>query len=303
MRGLSVTDGGTGPGSTVARRQLGRLLREARLEARLTVKAASVALEWGETKTWKIETGQASLRTHDVEAICRVYGVPPERTAVLADLAKQTKQEGWWQDRGPAAVSPTFDLYIGLEGAASELNVYASELVPGLLQTPDYARALIASGRHGADPAVVERSVELRMARQRLLTRVTAAPTLVVVLSEAVLRRPVGGRQVMAAQLARLIEVSGLPNVTMHVVPFSFGLHPGLISGPFVILRFPSAVEGRDTEPPVVYVDGYTGCLYLDKPHEIEQYDAAFADMLHTIDNDTARSAGFLREAARELHG
>jgi transcriptional regulator with XRE-family HTH domain len=125
-------------GSTVPRRQLGRYLRELRTNARLTVHVAAKALEWSEAKMWRIETGQTSLRSHDVETMCRVYGAPEELKTALMGLAKETKGKGWWHAYGDV-IPEGFDLFIGLEEAASSLEEYSPELVPGLFQTPDYA--------------------------------------------------------------------------------------------------------------------------------------------------------------------
>ncbi|GLY81073.1 helix-turn-helix domain-containing protein [Actinoallomurus iriomotensis] len=292
-----MTDGPTG--STVPRRQLGRHLRELRNRARLTVRTAADKLEWSETKLWRIETGQTSLRSLDVEAMCRVYGAPPDVTEALMALAKETKARGWWHAYGDV-IRDSLDLYIGLEEAASQLSWYTSELVPGLLQTPDYARTLIRAHYPHASEEDIERLVQVRIARQSLLTRGTAGPTVKVAFNEAVLRRAVGGEEVMAGQLERLIAATNQPNVSLRVVPFETGFHDGLLSGPFVMMRFPTTGDGREIEPPTVYVDGFTGALYLDKPEEIERYDMAF-NAIWTSARNEARSMSFLHEAAREF--
>jgi transcriptional regulator with XRE-family HTH domain len=292
-----LTDGPTG--STVPRRQLGRHLRDLRNRSRLTVRAAASALEWSEAKLWRIETGQTSLRSLDVEAMCRVYGAPADLTTALMGLAKETKARGWWHSYGDV-IPETFDLYMGLEESASQLSFYASELVPGLLQTEDYARSVIREGKRGWSEEEIERRVQMRVARQALLTRATAAPTLKAAFNESVLRYAVGGGRVMAGQLGRLMEVTDYPNVSIRVVPFEAGLHPGLQCGMFVMMRFPTGGDGREMEPPTVYKDGFTGALYLDKPHEIASYDAAF-DAIWTLAYDEARSMSLLHEAAREF--
>src|SRR5262249_14491139 len=233
-------------GSTVPRRQLGRYLRDLRNSQRLTVRKAAEQLEWSEAKMWRIETGQTSLRSLDVEAMCRIYGATPELTEALMGLAKETKARGWWHAYGDV-MPEGFDVYIGLEEAASSFSWYESELVPGLLQTEAYARTLIKAGIPGVAEEEITRRVGLRMARQALLTRVTARPQLHVVLNEATIRRPVGGKAVMTEQLTRLIEVSELPNVALKIMPFGVGLHHGILSGPFVILRFPLNGDGKET--------------------------------------------------------
>jgi Domain of unknown function (DUF5753)/Helix-turn-helix domain len=286
-------------GSTVPRRQLGRGLRDLRGKARMTVKAAATALEWSEAKMWRVETGQTSVRALDVEQMCRVYGAPADLTESLMALARETKAKGWWLDYADA-INEGFDVYLGLEESADRLCWYESELVPGLFQTEDYARTLIRADNPDDEEAEVERRVHVRMERQVLLTRATNPPHVSVVLNEAIVRRPVGGRKVMASQLARLVELGGLNNVAMRVMPFSTGMHPGIMSGPFVVLDFPVNGNGTLTEPPIVYVDGYTGALYLDKPHEIERYTGAFKD-IWSASLDEAASKRFISKAVEEM--
>lgn len=286
-------------GSTVPRRQLGRYLRELRNKQRLTVKAAAEQLEWSEAKIWRIETGQTSLRSFDVEVMCRIYGAPADLTQALMGLAKETKARGWWHAYGDV-IPEGFDVYIGLEEAASQLTWYESELVPGLLQTEEYARTLISADNPGVGEEEISRRVHVRMARQALIRRATVPLRLQVALNEGILRRPVGGARVMAGQLERLAEVSELANVSLRVVPFSAGLHAGVMSGAFVILRFPVSGDGKESEPATVYVDGYTGALYLDKPHEVEGYARAFGSIWDAcLDEGTSRR--LIRQAAEEF--
>jgi transcriptional regulator with XRE-family HTH domain len=286
-------------GSTVPRRQLGRYLRELRNKQRLTVRTAAEKLEWSEAKIWRIETGQTSLRSLDVEAVCRIYGAPADLTEALMGLAKETKAKGWWQAYGDV-VPEWFDVYIGLEEAASSISTYESELVPGLLQAEEYARTVIKAEHHEDSDEEIDRRVRLRMERQTLVRRVTSPPQLRVTLNEGILRRPVGGPAVMARQLGQLAETAELPNVSLRVVPFGAGMHHGLLTGPFVILRFPLNGDGRDSEPPTVYADGITGALYLDKPQEIERYDMAL-ESIWNASLDEARSTQLIHQAAREL--
>lgn len=274
-------------GSTVPRRQLGRNLKELRVRARLTVRAAATKLEWSEAKMWRIETGQTPLRALDVEAMCKVYGAGTDLTAALMGLAKETKARGWWHAFGDL-IPEGFDVYVGLEEAAAALSSYESDVVPGLLQTDGYARAITRTHYPDINEMDLDGRVQLRIERQALLTRPTDPPVLRAVLSETVLRRPVGGSAVMAAQLAHLVYVSELPNVSIRIVPFAAGPHLGVVSGPFVILRFPVTGDGVDTEPPTVYADGYTGGLYLDKPKEVHQYESAFSGIWEAALDDRA---------------
>lgn len=225
---------------------------------------------------WRIETGLTSLRSIDARIMCETYAASAEMTEALMGLAKETKAKGWWHAYGDV-IPEGFDLYIGLEEAASQLSVYQSQYVPGFLQTEEYARTIITEDKQEKEGAEeIDRRVRLRIERQRLLTRLVEPPTLRVTLDEAILRRTIGGRAVMAGQLHHLLEAWELPNVLIRVVPYDAGVHPGVMSGPFVILRFPENGDGGESEPPTVYADGYTGDLYLDKPHEVERYDAAF---------------------------
>jgi transcriptional regulator with XRE-family HTH domain len=294
-----MTEAMTTTGSTVPRRQLGRYLRDLRNKSRLTVRAAGAQLEWSEAKIWRIETGQTSLRSLDVEAMCKVYGAPQDMTQALMGLAKETKARGWWHSYGDA-IPEYFDVYIGLEEAASRFSWYESELVPGLFQTEDYARAVIRADNPDVVDAEIERRVHVRLARQALLTRVTHCPVFDVVLNEAILHRPVGGVEAARGQLKRLVEVSELPTVSLRVVPFSAGLHHGIMSGPFVTLRFPLNGNGQDTEPPTVYVESFTGALYLDRPHELARYDTAFKNIWESSLDEKA-SQELIAQVTREL--
>jgi transcriptional regulator with XRE-family HTH domain len=289
----------TQAGSTVPRRQLGRYLRELRSAAGLSARAAARDLERSEPTLWRIETGQVAVRSLDVKAMCELYRATPEMTAALMALAKETKARGWWQAHGDV-VPEWLDLYIGLEAAATRIWWYQSELVPGLFQTADYAREVIRLHLPGKSNDELDRRVELRLARQVILRRPIDPPWLRVVLRESVLRCPVGTPGVMPAQLHRLAEASELPNVSLRVVPFAAGLHSGMISGPFEVLRFPANSQGEDSEPPTVFSDLYTGAIYLDKPHEVERYDRAFGEIWETaLDDEESRD--LLRQAAEVL--
>jgi transcriptional regulator with XRE-family HTH domain len=294
-----MTEAITTTGSTVPRRQLGRYLRDLRNKSRLTVRAAGAQLEWSEAKIWRIETGQTSLRSLDVEAMCKVYGAPQDITEALMGLAKETKARGWWHSYGDA-IPEGFDVYIGLEEAASHFSWYESELVPGLFQTENYARTVIRADNPDVDDAEIERRVHVRLARQALLTRVTHRPVFDVVLNEAILHRRVGGEATARGQLRRLLEVSELPTVSLRVVPFSAGLHHGIMSGTFELLRFPLNGNGQDTEPPTVYVESFTGALYLDKPHEVARYDTAFKNIWESSLDEKA-SQELVTQMTREL--
>jgi len=266
---------GTLKGSTVPRRQLGRYLRSLRVEAGLTVRAAAKELERSEPTLWRIEAGQVAVRALDVEQMCRLYGAKEDMTKALMALARETKAKGWWQTYGDV-VPEWFDLFVGLEAAAVKMDEYEHSVVPGLFQSEGYARTVIAADHQDETPEEIARRVELRLGRQAILKRPVDPPALRVVFRESVLRTPVGGPVVMAGQLDHLAEVSKMPNVSLRIVPASVGYHPGIVTGSFTVLRFPLNGGGQESEPPTIYQEMYTGALYLDKPAEVERFDAAF---------------------------
>jgi transcriptional regulator with XRE-family HTH domain len=286
-------------GSTVPRRQLGRLLRELRENARLTVKLAAQSLEVSPPTIWRIESGAVSMRSLDVEQMCRLYGATPEMTEALMGLAKETKSKGWWHAYGDA-IPTWFELFVGLESAASRLRQYEVELIPGLLQTEAYATAVSELG--DPKPAKdIERRVKVRLERQALLTRkLPPPPQLDLVLNESALRRTIRERRAMAEQLRHINKVAKLPNVSIRVLPLSAGLHrAALAGGGFVILNFPPNNDGKDSEPPTVYSDGLTGALYLDKPQEVRAYEAVWTT-INSISLDMAESRRLIATIAEE---
>ena len=282
---------GTSAGSTVPRRQLGRYLRGLRVEAGLTVRAAAKELERSEPTLWRMEAGQVAVRSLDVEQMCRLYGAKEEMTKALMALARETKAKGWWQTYGDV-VPEWFDLFVGLEAAATRMDEYEHSLVPGLFHTEAYAEALISAEHPEESSQEKSRRLSLRMGRQAMLRRPVDPPLIRVALREAVLLSPVGGRAVMAAQLEHLAVVSGLPNISLRVIPSGAGYHPGLSKGAFTILRFPLNGGGVESEPPTIYQEMHTGALYLDKPTEVERFDAAFEAIWGTALDE--RSSGNL---------
>lgn len=249
-------------GSTVPRRRLGRELRRLRESAQLTIEAVMKDLEWSRQKIWRIERGDSAMRMLDVEAMCKIYGAPEEMTEALKALAKETKAKGWYHSFGDV-IPKWFIIYIDLEDTAVALNEYKSELVPGLAQTRDYARGIYNTSVT-LTPAEIERSVDVRLGRQKILNKPNL--NLTWILNEAVIRRPVGGAAAMAHQLNHLAVLSEQPNLSILVVPFDVGAHSGM-TGSFTLFDFP-----KDTEPATVHVEGLTGDLYLDKRKEIEPY-------------------------------
>jgi transcriptional regulator with XRE-family HTH domain len=254
-------------GPTVLRIALGGQLRRLRESRGVSREAAGDAIRGSHAKISRLELGRVSFRERDISDLLTYYGVqdPQEREQFLT-LARQANEPGWWHQYGDLLPS-WFETYLGLEQAAAIVRTYEAQFVPGLLQTPDYARAVINLG-HGHESAPeVDRRVALRTRRQDVLTRPEPA-TLWAVIDEAALRRPIGGNQVMRGQLEHLVRVAELPNVTVQVLPYSAGGHAAA-GGPFSILRFPEL-----DLPDIVYLEQLTSALYLDKRHDLDQYQA-----------------------------
>ncbi|MGF7234810.1 MAG: helix-turn-helix domain-containing protein [Frankia sp.] len=250
---------------TVRRRRLGAELRRLRESADVTVEEACIPLRCSMSKISRMENGRVPIRPRDVGDLLDLYGVTDEtqREPLLA-LARDSRKRGWWHVYNDV-VPAWFEIYIGLEGDASSISVYEAQLVHGLLQTGDYAREVIRSDNPTATDSDVERKVALRLDRQSRLTA-PEPPRLWAILDESVLRRPVGGPDVMGPQLAHIVKIAELPNVTVQVVPFAAGAHAGLGST-FSVLGFPDA---GDTD--VVYVEEATSSLYLERPADIRLY-------------------------------
>lgn len=262
------SDGGAAAGPTVRRMLLGAQLRRLREAKRVSREEAGWEIRASESKISRIELGRVGFKERDVADLLTLYGVVDEEQRVaLLTLAREANTPGWWHTYGDLLPS-WFQPYLGLEGAAALIRTYEVQFVPGLLQTHDYARAVVLLGHAGERTGEVERRVALRMARQELLTQLTP-PRLWAVVDEAALRRPIGGPQVMRSQLEYLTEVTKLPHVRIQVVPFDAGGHAG-VGGAFTMLRF-----GDPDLPDVVYVEQLTSALYLDKRDDVDQYVAA----------------------------
>ncbi|MEV0005107.1 helix-turn-helix transcriptional regulator [Micromonospora sp. NPDC050980] len=288
-------------GSTVPRRQLGRYLKEIRENAHITVSAAAKELEWSTPRIWRYETGQVSMHPNDVEAMCRVYGASRETIETMRALARETKAHGWWHSYGEA-VEDWFKLFVGLEAAATKIRHHEANLVPGLLQTVEYMTEVIATDNPQLDEVERQAKVDVRLRRQRLLARpVPRAPYFDMVLSEAVLRRPLRAPGAMARQLDALVVNSQRYNISIRVLPLSVGLHRWAVAGTFTMLDFPTDV--REQEPTTIYMDGPCGAVYLDKPYEIQTYEEAWRSLTErALDEDESRE--LITEIAKEMtHG
>ncbi|WP_067674873.1 helix-turn-helix domain-containing protein [Nocardia miyunensis] len=286
-------------GSTLARRQLGKYLRDGRDECGLTLEQAAALIQRSASTLQRIEKGVvAKPREVDLEALCRIYEFDAEHTAAMKGLAAQGNEESWWYEYGDL-IPANFDFFVGLEASAQRLTSYEPELVPGLLQTPVYAGALFHAGYPDDSAEKHARRVQLRMRRQARITRKHSPVVLDVVLRESVLRGVVGGPRIMAAQLKHLADISTRDNVNLQVLPFSAGFPLGEAVGPFVILEFGTDKNGRAVEPPVVYRDIFTGVLYLAKPIAVQRYHEAY-EYFQRGALDAVASRALLRQLAKE---
>jgi hypothetical protein len=250
-------------------------------------------LECSMSRVSRIETGKSVARIRDVRDMLDLYEVGDEgQREQLLTLAKEAQQRGWWTEY-ESVLSAGLDTYVGLEASAASIRSFQTHLVPGLLQTEEYSRALIRVGRPTESPVNIDRMISLRRRRQAMLAE---AGTLEMwaVLDEAVLRRPIGGYAVMRAQLARLLEADELPSVTIQVLPFTRGAHPGL-GGAFTIIGFPDP-----TDLDVVYVDSPAGNIFLEKDKDVRRHTTWF-DHLRAAALPPDESADFIAAVADEF--
>jgi transcriptional regulator with XRE-family HTH domain len=281
---------GTGP--AVRRRQLMTELKRLREATGLTQEDVAGQLDWHPTKIMRIETGRTAPHPNDVRVMLGLYGVADIGIlASLLKLAKDARQRGWWYSYKDVLLS-RFELFLGLESEADSIRDFELSMIPGLLQTDDYARELIR-GLMAFDVAEIERRVELRMARQQILDR-EDAPHLWAILDEAAVHRVVGGKAIMKAQLLHLANSAEHGRTTIQVLPFSAGPHPGQ-AGPFIILGFAEPIE-----PEVVYMETVGGNLYVDKSEEVRLFTTVF-DQLRAVALSPSQSAAMLQALAGEL--
>lgn len=251
-------------GPTILRLAVGRELRRWREASGVSREAAGYAIRASDSKISRMELGRVGFKERDLADLLALYQVPDPQRAALLSLAAQANAPGWWH-RYHDVHPKWFQFYLGLEGGASTVQSYEVQFVPGLLQTRQYAEAVVRLGHPDAASEEVARRVELRLARQQALNRPPPAHLWVVV-DEAALRRPVGGPAVMRAQLQALIEAAARPHVTLQVMPFLAGGHAAA-GGAFTLLRF--------TDPDlsdVVYLEQLTGALYVEQPAEVAAY-------------------------------
>ena len=252
---------------TVRRRRLGSELRKLRELKGMTAEEVASRLLVSQSKISRLENGRRSISQRDVRDLCNVYGVEDMRIVdSLMQMAKESRQQGWWHAFGDIPYS----VYIGLETEAASLRVFEPQVVPGLLQTEGYASAVIAGNLPEASPEQVDKRVNVRMRRQERITDPDGPLRMWAVIDEAALCRRVGDPHTMREQLVHLVELSHLPHVTVQVLPFQAGAHPGL-SGQFAVLEFTDA-----TDATVVYLEGVTSDLYLEKDTDVQAYSVMY---------------------------
>jgi transcriptional regulator with XRE-family HTH domain len=267
-----------------------RRLREARGIAR---EVAGEAIRASGAKISRLELGRVGFKVRDVADLLTLYGVTDdqERDAFLM-LVQQANEPGWWRRYGDVLCS-WFETYLGLEQASSVIRTYEIQFVPGLLQTEDYARAVIQLCQLHNSAEEIERRIELRMARQDFLTQ-PEAPDYWAIVDEAVLRRPLCGQAALQAQIRHLIEMAELPNITLQVMPFHVGGHPAA-GGPFTILRF-----AEPDLPDIVYLEQLTSAVYLDKRRETDNY-LLVMDRLCVAAESPADTTTLLKQIIKEI--
>jgi transcriptional regulator with XRE-family HTH domain len=275
---------------TVRQRRLAQALRELRHEAGMTQDAVAARMGWHSSKLFRLENARSPrVDWLDVRELMDLYGVTSPHREALIQLARDARMMGWW--------TPYRDVftgsYVALEDEASAMRLYYPELIPGLLQTEHYARAVIRAVRPGYDEESVERRVTARLARQKALLDREAPPELICVLNEAVVRRQVGDAYVRAGQLRALAGTAERPHLTIQVLPFSAGAHAGLEGG-FVLIEFPG-----EQDPDVVYVEGIMGDLYLESVEEVKRYQSAF-ERIQTIALSSEETLTFISAVQRE---
>jgi transcriptional regulator with XRE-family HTH domain len=253
---------------TIRRRELGALLRARRTERGWTAEHVADRLGMSTSKLSRLETGHRGASARDINELCDLYEVDEDQRRRLLALAREGKQRAWWQPLGlPYAT------YVGLEAEAASIWDYGLGIIPGLLQAPGYARAVVRATLPDLDPEAVEQRVQGRLTRQKLLFREDGPPFEAVV-DESVLHRVVGSPAIMRAQLERLLELSELPSVTLRVIPYDAGALPAG-NNKFIILSFV-----QPTIQDVVFIEGLTGDLYLEDPVEVETYKATYRTLV-----------------------
>ncbi|MFI6774571.1 helix-turn-helix domain-containing protein [Nocardia sp. NPDC050412] len=295
-------DGPEDNGTTLPRRQLGRLLREARTRAGLSLEVAARTLGWGNATISRLENGRnKTVRATDLDALGGLYGVEAEDLVAWKELAGQAPVRSWLRTYSDV-LEPKFNTYVELESAASELAIFQPLIIPGLLQTHDYAQAMNRARQPRVPDADLERLAAVRARRQHLLTRPRNPCKLTAVIHENALRTTIGNPQVMADQCRHAADMSTLENIELRILRQEAGLPTGRLVTPFIVMTFPKDVQGKPVEPSVIYAESYTGDAYLEKRDDVQRCRHTFRTLVGAT-MDARSSRVLLREIARSYNG
>jgi transcriptional regulator with XRE-family HTH domain len=282
----------------VRRRRLAAELRRLREAAHLTCEETAARLECSASKISRIETGRVSVSPRDVRDLLRIYGVPEDQHGRLIELARESRQKGWWQGYGDS-VEPHFATYLAMESEAAEIRQYNVGRIPTLVQTRDYAHAIITAGRAGTGryPGPPDRILDMLMERQRLA--LASPPRMWVVLDEAALRRQVGGPEVMREQIEHLLELTSTKTTFVQFIPFGCGAYVSM-DLPFAIMDFPDPAD-----PQVVCIGYQTGVLWIEDLTELQRYGVVFHHLQAaalSLDDSAALMRSVLKELSHSAH-
>ena len=279
-----MADNGTG--ATVRRLWLASELKSWREQSGQTAEQVAAALDWSHSKVSRIESAKVGVSATDTAALCKHYDIPAEHAAAMDRVAREARRKTWFQREYADVVIDWFAQYVGLEESASKLQTFESLVVPGLLQTDNYARAVTRATLVDATSTEVEQKTAFRLKRQSIMDK-NDPPHMWAIMAEGVIRQHVGGSGVMTEQLNYLIETAARPHVTIQIMPFEAGAHAAM-TGPFVIINFPEPF------PRVVYTDYLTSSAYLQEPEDVSRYSLIF-DHLMARALDPERSIDLLR--------
>lgn len=287
-------------GSTLPRRQLGRLLRDARTAAGLSLESSARLMDWGKATLSRLENGKTEkVRARDLQALAELYVVSADDLEAWKELAAQAPVRSWLRTYSDV-LTTKFNTYVQLESAASELAIFQPLVFPGLLQTHAYADAMNRSTQPRIPDEDLDRLAALRTQRQHLITRARQPTRLLVVIHENVTRTVVGGSAVMADQLRHVADMGTRENVEIRLLPYHVGFPTGRVFPPFIVLTFPKDSQGKPVEPSVVYAESFTGDTYLEKREDVQRFRRAFRAVSQAA-LDVGPSRIRLREIARSF--
>lgn len=273
-------------GTALIRRHIGRRLTALREKSKLSQDQVSNGLGISRSTIVRMEEGNPAVRytVPNLKAMLDLYDASEEDRQILLALAAETRNgrsKSWWHDYTNTELPEWFGLFVIMEDSASRIRDYQSEIVPGLLQTQEYAELVFRTPSGITTPDQAKHRLQVRMGRQSVLTRPTP-PRFEVVLNEAILCRPIGDPGLMTRQFEHLLDMMKRPNVSIHILPWSAGIHGGMTAGnSFMLLDFPEEPSGEPIEPPLAYVDTLTGAMYLNKTEEFAAYERVWRDIDH----------------------